>query len=181
MQDDEDDEVIQEFTALRLGMVIERDAAGRIVSAYVPNPFIIDQLLEQDIIDRDQHRYAIHFVAMRKVFLRGVATLKTVAMYQSPDTEPVTPPRFPIEDNDYLKVLRLIRHAPHRDVITEAVDDYADATTLYHLIAMRARVRDAFRALTVAVQQLWDQKEAAIEAEQKVLALDEKLCQSEKS
>src|SRR5262249_5087404 len=75
-------------------MVIEKDAAGRIVSAFVPSPFIIDQLLEHEVIDREQHGYEIHFVAMRKVFLRGVATYKTVALYQSPDNEPITPPRF---------------------------------------------------------------------------------------
>jgi hypothetical protein len=188
---EQDDGEIQEFTIRQRGMIVERDARGRIISAYVPPPLLIDQLFEHGIIDCEQHWHAEQFITMHRVFLRPVATFKMVSAYaQSDDGAPVI--KYPIADNDYLIVLRDIRHEWQRLVIKRAIEEDYDIRIMYELLekqesgeftreaeGKRNRVSNAFWALTYAINRLLEKKEKAKEAEEerkKVLARGEKPC-----
>lgn len=180
-----DDEQIQDHTILQRGMVIEKDARGKIMSAHVPAPFIIDQLLEHGVIDREQHWHAEQFVAMRKVFLRPVETIKTVMTYQSePDAQP--PAKYPIADNDYLIVLRDMRHEWHKRIVTVAIETEFNLSALEQLIfaddpeaqaTKQNQVSNAFWSLTYAINRLLDKKKEAEDAK-KVVARSEDSCES---
>jgi hypothetical protein len=175
----EDDEIIQEFTALRRGMVIRRDAAGRPTSITVAKPLLIDQLLEREIIDDKQHWHARQLLVMRTVFLRPLAMGRHMEITAySPSDDTTEPPKYPIEDNDYLKVLRDMRHRWQQEIVTEACDDNGDTVILNHLIAIpRQKVCDAFDAMSRAINRLIDKKEAAEEARKKMLALENDIWQ----
>jgi hypothetical protein len=188
MQDESDDGIVQEFTAIARGMSYAVDDKGRVVTAELAKPFVIDQLFERQIIDRDQHFYAIHFMAARKVFLRDAGTFRTNTFYDAPGETPPGP-KYPIEDTDYLKMLRAMPLEKQRLIVMEACDDLADSGTTHRLAMIHPMVRDSFRALAVAVQMLWDKKEAEIEAQhkaadddrKKMLARSREVCESYES
>jgi hypothetical protein len=188
MSEQDEYQELQEHTIRARGMIVERDARGRITSAYVPNPFIIDQLLEHGVIDREQHWHAEQLVAMRMVFLRPVATLKTVTTYQS-DSDGRPPAKYPIADNDYLIVLRDMRHDWQKQIVQIAVEAEFNLAVFEKLAfdpdpeaqeRKRNHVSNAFWSMTYAINRLLEAKQAAMEAEErkKVLARGENPCDS---
>lgn len=172
---DQDDREIQEHTIRQLGLVVERDGRGKIISSYRPNPFVIDRLFEMGIIDREQHWHAEQFVAMRKVFLRPVATLKTVTVYHS-DADPSPPAKYPIADNDCLIVLRDMSHEWQKQIVRLATDDHFDTSADALFAIAPPRISDAFWAMTYAINRLLDPKKAADDAK-KVVARTNGSCE----
>ena len=174
MSDQDEGEELQAHTIRQRGMVVERDASGKIISAYVPSPFLIDQLLEHGVINREQHWHAEQLVAMHRVFLRPVATFKSVTAYHS-DGEANPPAKYPIADNDYLIVLRDMRHEWQRQLIRIALEAEFNLRTLETLVfdsdpdtqeKKRNHVTNAFWALTYAINRLLEAKQKAAEAEE---------------
>jgi hypothetical protein len=183
MQDEnEGDYGISEETAKRRGMVYTTDARGRVTSARLPRPFLIDELLERGIIHPDAHYYGAQFLAMRKLFLSPVSGKAVMLRIQPSDGTP--PPEFPIEDNDYLKVLRRMRHRAHQELVADVCNEELSPIVFYEFARLwtatdptpaeadrrkrqAADVRAAFEAMQNAVIALWEQKKQAKEAEQK--------------
>jgi hypothetical protein len=165
MMERDDGDEIQTHTAEKRGMIIERDARGKPISITVQSPFVIDRLFEFGIIDREQHWHAEQFVAMRKVFIRPVGSYKSVCSYQQPE-QGHPPAKYPIEDNDYLKVLRDIRHKWQQDIVRLAAEDDegADALMAYD----PAKLSNAFWALTYAINRLLDKKKEVEDAKKAV-------------
>lgn len=149
--------LLDEDEAKRRGLEYTLDHRGRVATASHQSPFLIDKLLAGEVITEDQHRDGVRFMAMRAVFLRPVATLKTVIAYETqPDGLP--PPEFPIEDADYLKVRRGIGNSRHLTIVTEACRDPADFDVYYRLHQLRAEVSEAFDALGRSIAALWTEK-----------------------
>lgn len=91
MPDEDDSEVIQEHTIKRRGIIVDNNAARRIISASIAATFVIDQLLELEILDHEQHWHAMQFVPTRKVFLRPFMIsrhMMVTAYVPSPDDPP---------------------------------------------------------------------------------------------
>ncbi len=103
-------EELQEHTIRQRGMVIEYDARGRQISIRIPNPFIIDELLSRGIIDRE------YSTGMRAVRRHAEGIPPPGRHDQDGHNLPVGQRWSPagqvplIADNDYLIVLRDMRH-----------------------------------------------------------------------
>lgn len=95
--------------AEKRGLDVTYDPAGYINSARVPCPFLIDRLLEEEIITPEHHYYGVQMIMMRQLFLRDVSVRVGMLRVKSDGEDGREPVAVPMEDDDYLRVLRGMR------------------------------------------------------------------------
>jgi hypothetical protein len=99
---------------------------------------------------------------MRKLFLSPVGFKIGMLMVKRDDDQAQDKP-IPMEDTDYLRVLRTIRNIASQRLLREICDEEADPY-LHHVYGRQKYAVDAaFDALCEAVEQLWTAKKKAAE------------------
>lgn len=161
------EDIVPEHVALRRSMRYRKDRHGKVSFAEDEAPFLIDRLHNHEVISADHHFAGVQLITMRKVFLSPVGFKVGMLKVRSEGDEPPPPP-VPIEDTDYLRVLRSVRSVTSQRLIREVCDEAADPG-LHPVYARQGHaVRAAFDALCDAVQALWNAKKAAREATDRV-------------
>lgn len=151
------EDLIPEELAIRRGMDYSLDRHGKVCRAEIEAPLLIDQLYNHEIIGADHHFYGVQFITMRKLFLSPVG-YKVGMLRVKRDNEQAGDKPIPMEDTDYLRVLRLVKNPAHQKLLKAICDEEADPA-LYPLYGRQGHVvRDAFDALCEAVGELWEQK-----------------------
>jgi hypothetical protein len=173
-QDEEPGDIIPEEIARKRGMKYEKNSRGHIFEAHVPSPFLIDKLHERNVLNASQHHAAAQLIALRSVFLTPIAA-KTIVFFIPPDDEAAPDVSVPIDDADYLKVLRRMRHENDRLIVIEICAETLDADAFLARIARLRNpklpgydfkrlddfltpLRNAFDALGRAQAAYWKQK-----------------------
>jgi hypothetical protein len=144
---------------LKGDMEITRDALGYINRAVTLAPLLIDELYQRRIIEADHHFYGIQFMTMRKLFLAPVA-YKIGMMLVKREDEAAPDKPIPMEDTDYLRVLREIRNISHQKLLREICDEETNPQLYYQYGTIAHTVGAAFDSLCAAVILLWDEKSA---------------------
>jgi hypothetical protein len=159
-EDGKPEDIVPESVALRRGMVYTKDRHGKICQAEIEAPLLIDQLYNHEIINSDHHFYGVQVITMRKFFLSPVA-FKAGMFLVKRDGEQAQDKPIPMEDTDYLRVMRGVRNESSQLLIREICDEAADPY-LHPIYGRQAtRVKDAFDSLCTAVGELWEQKKNA--------------------
>ncbi len=147
--------------AERRNLVVGYDGAGYINAAYQPNPFLIDVLLARKFIKAEHHFYGMQMIAMHRVFLDPVLTKVGMLRVKTEDEASPSKP-IPIEDIDYLRILRELRNDRWKRIVALVCTDDADPRLIDQLERIEGTVWMAFSELSTAVKALWERKEAAI-------------------
>lgn len=150
--------------AERRGMDVTTDPVGYINSARVPHPFLIDLLLEREMITHEHHFHAMQFLMMRRLFLKDVSVRVGMLRIKSDGDEPGTAATpIPMEDTDYLRVIRGMRNQKQKEVVMAVCMEEADAERLYpQLERMEATVHMAFGNLADIVKDLVSKRRCRI-------------------
>src|SRR5262249_42938242 len=103
--------------------------------------------------------YGIQFMTMRKLFLCPVSYKIGMFLIRR-DGDQAADKAIPMEDADYLKVLRKVKNLGSQRLLQDICDEAADPMryTVYGRNALG--VTAAFTALCNAVKELWDEKDA---------------------
>jgi hypothetical protein len=150
-------DVIPEEMAIRRGMSYRLDRHGKVYQAEDEAPLLIDRLYNHEIIAADHHFYGVQFLTMRKVFLAPVG-FKIGMMLVRRDDEQAGDKPIPMQDTDYLRVLRGVKNVTHQRLLRDVCDELANPET-YPLYGRQTHtVIAAFDALCDAVKALWEEK-----------------------
>lgn len=160
--DGEPEDIVPEHVAIRRGMVYSLDRHGKVCQAEIEAPLLIDQLYNHEIISSEHHFYGVQFITMRKVFLAPVG-FKIGMLTVKRDEEQAADKPIPMEDTDYLRVLRMVRNLASQRLLREICDEAAEPAMYPAYGRQRYPVMSAFDALCEAVQNLWEQKKNALE------------------
>lgn len=171
MQHDEPGDIISESLAIRRGMQyqvkvvkVKGEDTRIVTSANQPNPFLIDMLLDRRIINHDHHFYGVQLITMRQLFLKDVSVKVGMLQVKREDSEQAYDKPIPMEDNDYLKVLRAIRTQRWKEIIMAVCDVNADHRLCPQLERIEGSVSMAFSQLGDAVVAVWEKKKAENES-----------------
>lgn len=151
-------DVVPEDVAIRRGMVYSKDRHGKVCRAEVEAPLLIDQLYNHEIIHADHHFYGVQVINMRKLFLSPLRT-KVCVLLVTRGEDDTADKSTPMDDMDYLKVLRHIRNHKSERIIREVCDEAADPYLFPVYGRDRHAVAAAFDSLCAAVRRLWDDKD----------------------
>ncbi|MHC5536679.1 hypothetical protein ACYOEI_00210 [Singulisphaera rosea] len=152
--------------AVKRGLEVTYDAAGYIKTAQVPLPFLIDLLLDKKIINGDHHFYGVQMITMRQLFLKDVsARVGMLRVKSDGEASSENPVAVPMEDNDYLKVLRGMRVIRWKEIVMAVCTVDADPRLYPQLERMEGTVSMAFGNMADSVKALWEQKRAAEKCE----------------
>ena len=156
--DGDPEDIVPEKVAIRRGMVYSKDRHGKVCQAEIEAPLLIDQLYNHEIIAADHHFYGVQFITMRKLFLSPVG-FKIGMMLVKRDDDQAQDKPIPMEDTDYLRVLRGVKNLTSQRLLREICDEAADPY-LFPIYGRQAySVVTAFDALCEAVTELWEQKQ----------------------
>jgi hypothetical protein len=157
--DGKPEDIVPEHVALRRGMVYRKDRHGKVCQAEIEAPLLIDQLYNHEIIGDDHHFYGVQFITMRKLFTSPVG-LKVGMLQVKRDDEQAEDKPIPMEDTDYLRVLRRVKSVTNQRLLREICDEAADPY-LFPIYGRQAyAVVTAFDALCDAVIAIWEEKKA---------------------
>ncbi|WP_020471485.1 hypothetical protein [Zavarzinella formosa] len=151
------EDIVPESVALRRGMVYSKDRHGKICRAEIEAPLLIDQLYNHEIIASDHHFYGVQFITMRKLFLSPVG-FKIGMLLVKRDDEQAGDKPIPMEDTDYLRVMRLVKNPANQRLLREICDEEADPCNYLCYGRKKHLVASAFDALCESVMMLWEQK-----------------------
>lgn len=155
--DGKPEDIVPEHVAVRRGMRYQKDRHGKVCFAEDESPFLIDRLYNHEVIHADHHFYGVQCLTMRKLFTSPVG-VKVGMLRVRRDGDEAEDKPIPMEDTDYLKVLRGVRNPTGQRLIREICDEAADPG-MHPMYARQAHaVRAAFDALCDAVRTLWEQK-----------------------
>ena len=157
--DGKPEDIVPEHVAIRRGMVYSKDRHDKVCRAEIEAPFLIDQLYNHEIIAADHHFYGVQFLTMRKLFLAPVG-LKVGMLLVKRDDEQADEKPIPMEDTDYLKVLRGVKSLAHQRLLREICDEAADPAVYLAYARQEHAVVAAFDSLCDAVIALWEAKKA---------------------
>jgi len=163
-EDGKPEDIVPEAVAMRRGMVYTKDRHGKVCQAEIEAPLLIDQLYNHEIIDSDHHFNGIQFITMRKLFLSPVGFKVGMLIVKREGEEAENKP-IPMEDTDYLRVLRGVKNLASQRLLREICDESADPLLFPIYGRQRHMVMAAFDALCEAVGELWEKKKAARENE----------------
>jgi hypothetical protein len=160
-------DIVPENVAIRRGMVYSKDRHGKVCQAEIEAPLLVDQLYNHLIIAADHHFYGVQLITMRKLFLSPVG-FKIGMLIVRRDGEEAQDKPIPMEDTDYLRVLRNVKSLTSQRLIREICDEAAEPC-MYQIYGRQGHtVIQAFDALCDAVIALWDQKAKAREIEERI-------------
>jgi hypothetical protein len=157
--DGKPEDIVPEHVALRRGMTYGKDRHGKVCRAEIEAPLLIDQLYNHEIIAADHHFYGVQFLTMRKLFLSPVGMkVGMLLVKREPDPDEAADKPIPMEDSDYLRVLRGVKNLASQRLLRDICDEEAnpDAYPLYG--RQSHAVVAAFDALCEAVKAVWDEK-----------------------
>jgi hypothetical protein len=156
-EDGKPEDIVPESVAIRRGMVYTKDRHGKVCQAEIEAPLLIDQLYNHEVIHADHHFYGVQLITMRKVFLAPVG-FKIGMLLVKRDGEQAEDKPIPMEDTDYLRVLRAVKNLTSQRLLREICDENADPYMFPAYGHQAYKVVVAFDALCAAVSQLWDEK-----------------------
>lgn len=156
-EDGKPEDIVPEEVAIRRGMVYSKDRHGKVCQAEIEAPLLIDQLYNHEIIHADHHFYGVQLITMRKVFLAPVGFKIGMLLVKREDDQAEDKP-IPMEDTDYLRVLRGIRNLTSQRLLREVCDEAADPYLFPIYRRQTYNVVAAFDALCDAVGALWETK-----------------------
>src|ERR1700733_13416254 len=155
--DGKPEDIVPEQVAIRRGMIYRKDRHGKVCEAEIEAPLLVDQLYNHEIIAADHHFYGVQLITMRKLFLSPVG-FKVGMLIVKRDGDEAQDKPIPMEDTDYLRVLRYVKSPTSQRLIREICDEAADPY-LFPIYGRQGHlVMAAFDALCDAVQKLWDEK-----------------------
>src|ERR1700733_5013342 len=123
--DGKPEDIVPEQVAIRRGMIYRKDRHGKVCRAEIEAPLLIDQLYNHEIIHADHHFYGVQLITMRKLFLAPVGFKVGMLLVKRDDDQAESKP-IPMEDNDSLRVLRLVKNPTHQRMLMEICDEAAD-------------------------------------------------------
>ena len=165
--DGKPEDIVPEHVALRRGMVYRKDRHDKVCQAEIEAPFLIDQLYNHELIAADHHFYGVQFMTMRKLFLAPVG-LKVGMLQVKRDDEQAEDKPIPMEDTDYLRVLRGVKSLVSQRLLREICDEGADPAVYLVYARQEYAVVAAFDSLCEAVIAVWEEKKLAAENEDRV-------------
>jgi hypothetical protein len=163
-EDGKPEDIVPESVAIRRGMTYRLDRHGKVCDAEIEAPFLIDQLYNHEIIGSDHHFNGVQFITMRKLFLAPVGFKIGMLLVKREDEGQAPDKPIPMEDMDYIRVLRAVRNLAYQRLLQEICDEAAEPAMYLTYGRQGHMVRGAFDALCEAVQKLWDQKKDAADA-----------------
>jgi hypothetical protein len=155
--DGKPEDIVPEEVAIRRGMVYSKDRHGKVCQAEIEAPLLIDQLYNHEVIHADHHFYGVQLITMRKVFLAPVG-FKIGMLLVKRDADQAEDKPIPMEDTDYLRVLRAVKNLTSQRLLREICDEHADPYLFPAYCHQAYKVVAAFDSLCAAVGELWDQK-----------------------
>lgn len=155
--DGKPEDIVPEHVAIRRGMVYSKDRHGKICSAEIEAPFLLDQLYNHRVIAADHHFCGVQLMTMRKLFLAPVGMKVGMLLVKRDDEQAENKP-IPMEDSDYLRVLRGVKSLASQRLLREICDEEANPALYPAYGRMGHSVISAFDALCEAVDALWDEK-----------------------
>src|ERR1700709_2100161 len=103
--DGKPEDIVPEHIAKRRGMDYSLDRHGKVCRAEIEAPLLIDQLYNHEIIHSDHHFYGVQLITMLRLFLAPVG-FKIGMLLVKRDDEQASDKPIPMEDSDYLRVIR---------------------------------------------------------------------------
>jgi hypothetical protein len=165
--DGKPEDIVPEHVAIRRGMTYHKDRHGKVCSAEDEAPLLIDRLYNHEIISDEHHFYGVQLITMRKLFLSPVGFKVGMLRVKREDDQAVEKP-IPMEDTDYLRVLRGVRNVASQRLIREICDEDADPA-LYQVYGRQVHpVIQALDAMCSSVRALWEAKRQVSESEDRI-------------
>lgn len=159
------EDIVPEHVAIRRGMVYSKDRHGKVCRTEIEAPLLIDQLYNHEIIAANHHFYGVQLLTMRKLFLSPVGfKVGMLHVKRERDPEEADEKPIPMEDTDYLRVLRSIKSLADKRLLQEICDEAADPNRYPFYGRQGHSVIAAFDALRNAIPELWDQKQKGVES-----------------
>jgi hypothetical protein len=156
------EDTVPEHIALRRGMTYGKDRHGKVCYAEIEAPLLIDQLYNHEIIAADHHFYGVQFLTMRKLFLAPVGMKVGILLVKRDDEQAEDKP-IPMEDTDYLRVLRGVKNLASQRLLRDICDEEANPDA-YPLFGRQGyAVVAAFDSLCEAVKVVWDEKKDCLD------------------
>ncbi len=156
-------DLIPEELAIRRGMTYHKDWRGKICYAEDEAPLLIDRLYNHEVISAEHHFYAVQVLTMRKLFLSPVGVKVGMLQVRRGEDEPAADKPVPMQDTDYLRVLRGIRHPGYRRAVQEVCDEAADPELYQAYGLQRHTVMAALDTMCDAVRALWELRSACVD------------------
>ena len=142
------EDIVPEYVAIRRGMTYSKDRHGKVCQAEIEAPLLIDQLYNHEIIAADHHFYGVQLITMRKLFLSPVGFKVGMLLVRREDDQAEDKP-IPMEDTDYLRVLRGVKSLASQRLLREICDEAADPAVY---LALRAAGALGHRGVRCAVR-----------------------------